>query len=133
MPKKDRPRNPTLQLLLKKSEALVNENTALWVPFARERVKSLALLLEITRLLDKHTFNIEIEELSISEKEAGVPIIEIDGYFRSERGLGYHHADWEEPKKRLTESPLLEFVEMPTSTSAAERGVRFNLKMKKRT
>lgn len=132
LPKKDRARIIPLPALSRKIEDLVKEKTSLWAPFGQERTKPLEVLLEVTQTFDKKQFSLDIDELTLSEKETGNPIIELEGYFRSEKGLGYHHKEWAELEERLKESSLLTFVEPPSPIPAAEKGIKFSVKLQKK-
>ena len=132
LPKKDKLPAAKLKAVLTRSEKLLKEKKALWARFSQERAKPLELLLEITNLLDKRLFAIDIDELSISEKESGSMELFVDGYFKSDRG---NFKDWEEPKKRIKESSILELVDEPLASPAAEKekGLQFKLHLKKRS
>lgn len=130
--RKERNRKISLPALTRKIEDLVKEKTSLWAPFGQERTKPLEALLEVTQTFDKKQFSLDIEELSLSEKETGNPIIELEGYFRSEKGLGYHHKEWAELEERLKEVSLLAFVEPPSPIPAAEKGIKFSVKLQKK-
>lgn len=132
LPQKERGRTLTLPALTRKIEDIVKEKNTLWAPFGQERTKPLEILLEVTQTFDKKQFSLDIEELTLSEKETGNPLIELEGYFRSEKGLGYHHKEWAELEERIKESPLLTFVEPPSPIPAAEKGIKFSVKLQKK-
>jgi hypothetical protein len=122
----------SLQTLTRKVEDIVKEKNTLWAPFGQERVKPLEMLLEVTQTFDKNQFKIDVEELLLNEKETGNPVIELDGYFKSDLGLGYNHKEWQQLEDRVQESPLLSFVEPPATISAAEKGIKFNVKLQRK-
>ncbi len=132
LPKEERARVKRLPILIQKTEEIVKEKHSLWSPFSLERIKPLELLLEVTRTFDKTQYSLDVEELTISEKEGGNPVIEIEGYFRSDKGLGYHHTEWVQLEERIKESPLLALMEPPSSTPAAEKGLKFSVKLHKK-
>lgn len=132
LPRKERSRKIPLPALTRKVEDLVKEKNSLWAPFGQERTKPLEALLEVTQTFDKKQFSLDIEELTLSEKETGNPIIELEGYFRSEKGLGYHHKEWAELEERIKEASLLAFVEPPSPIPAAEKGIKFSVKLQKK-
>lgn len=132
LPTKERSKKTTLKALSKKIEDVIKEKQTLWAPFNQERTKPLEILLELTKTFNKKQYLLEIEDLSLSEKNGSNPIIELDGYFRSEKGLGSHHKEWAELEERIKESPLLSFVEPPSPIPAAEKGIKFNVKLEKK-
>jgi type IV pilus assembly protein PilM len=132
LPRKDQKQSPKLPAVLKKAEELLKEKTALWSPFGQERIKPLEILLEVTQTFDKNQFKLDVDEFILTEKEAGNPIIELEGFFKSDKGLGYHHAEWEQLVDHIKESPLLTFVEPPSTIPAAEKGLKFSVKLQKK-
>lgn len=130
--RKDQKSPLKLPAALKKAEELLKEKTTLWSPFGQERIKPLEILLEATQTFDKNQFKLDVEEFILTEKEAGNPIIELEGFFKSDKGLGYHHAEWEQLVEQIKESPLLTFVEPPSTIPAAEKGLKFSVKLQKK-
>ncbi|MBM3886985.1 hypothetical protein FJ364_03565 [Candidatus Dependentiae bacterium] len=133
LPRNERSKNIPLQGLFRKAENLVKEKNTLWAPFGQERIRPLELLLEVTQMFDKNQFKLDIEEFILSEKEPGNPVIEVEGYFKSDLGLGYHHKEWQQLEERIKESPLLSLVEPPTTIPAAEKGIKFDVKLQKKS
>ncbi len=133
LPQKDRAKAIPLQTVFRKVEDVIKEKTTLWAPFSQERTKPLEVLLEVTQTFDKQQFKLDVEEFILSEKEPGNPIVELEGYFKSEKGLGFHHKEWAEIEDRIKESPLLTFVEPPSAIPAAERGIKFSVKLQKKS
>lgn len=133
LPQKDQLKKIPLQALFRKVEDVVKEKNTLWAPFGQERTKPLEVLLEVTQTFDKKQFTLDIEEFTLTEKDTGNPVVELEGYFKSEKGLGFHHKEWAELEERIKESPLLSFVEPPSPIPAAERGIKFSVKLQKKS
>jgi type IV pilus assembly protein PilM len=133
LPRKDRARTITLQALFRKIEDLVKEKKSLWEPFGQTRIKPLELLLEVTQTFDKNQFKLDIEEFNLSEKEPGNPVIELEGYFKSDLGMGSNFKEWMQLEERIKESPLLTLVEPPSTIPAAEKGIKFEVKLQKKS
>lgn len=133
IPKKDQPKKATLLSLSKKAEQLIKEKRELWSSFAQERIQYLDILLELTNILDVNQFNIDVDEISISEKESGKPDIQISGYFKAKKGMGEHFTEWIEVQKQFENSPLLMPAELISPAPAGpDKGVRFSIRLKKR-
>ena len=131
--RKDRARTMSLQALFRKIEDLVKEKKSLWEPFGQARIKPLELLLEVTQTFDKKQFKLDVEEFNLSEKEPGNPIIELSGYFKSDLGMGSNFREWMQLEDRIKESPLLTLVEPPSTIPAAEKGIKFDVKLQKKS
>lgn len=133
IPKKDQPKKATLLSLSKKAEQLIKEKRELWSSFAQERIQYLDILLELTNILDVNQFNIDVDEIGISEKESGKPDIQISGYFKAKKGMGEHFTEWIEVQKQFENSPLLMPAELISPAPAGpDKGVRFSIRLKKR-
>lgn len=129
------PKNKTvgaLKSLLKISNERLDMKRGAIAPLVLGAVCPLPFLLEITRLFDKRQFSITIDEIVFSERARGDFVLKVEGCFKSDRGFGNNWKDWEEPKKRLRESEILELIAEPVATPAQEGGVRFSVLMQKK-
>lgn len=90
------------------------------------------ILLELTSIMDNRRFALNVEEIAFNEKDPGNPTVDIEGYFQSPRGTGFHLTDFFELEKRFNNSALLTPAEQITAIPAADKGVRFSIKLKKK-
>ncbi len=132
IPRRQRPKVLRFNPLITKAEKMVKEKEEVWAPFAHQRIRALEVLLELTSIMDKQRFTLDVEEISINQKTPGDPIIEIEGYFKSKEGTGSHFKDFIEFQKRFNESTLLATAEQISGIPAAEKGVQFSIKLKKK-
>lgn len=132
LPLKDRPKVKTLPTLVKKAEQQLKDKEELWSAFNKESLNTLQMLLDLSNIMDKRRYSFSIDTVSISEKDPGHPLIEIEGYFVSPRGTGFHMTDFYELEKRFSSSTLLTPAEPINPIPAADKGVRFEIKLKKK-
>jgi Tfp pilus assembly PilM family ATPase len=130
--KKDKPKIVTLKNVVAKAEKLLKEKHELWTSFGEQRTKPLDILQDITKTMDKRRYDIDIEDFSITEKKPGNPIVEVSGYFKSDKGIGFHHRDWAELDDRFKESLYLTKAEPSSAASVQEKGLKFTVKLKKK-
>ena len=122
----------TLIPLLKDAEYQVSIKEEAWAPFSQENLKSLEILLDLTKTIDKRLFNVSIEKISL-EIEEGIPTAEVSGIFRSSAGEGKHYTDF---------GNFVKFFELNSKTLSLKEkdedlvppqdggGVRFMFKLK---
>ena len=129
------PKNsPTLKktnfkTVLKETEKFVNEKTEIWAPLARQKVKPLEILQELTRIIDKRRFDVTIEQISIEDIENDSIKIEVDGFFKSKTGTKHFEA-FRELEKRFDESGTLKLIEEIDARPSEDEGIKFNVKLK---
>ncbi len=131
--KKERPKRPKLKTLVRKVDNKLKEQKDLFAPFAQERKGPLEILFDMTSIIDKKRFNIDVETLEVTEKEPGRLIVEVEGYYQSTRGVGSHRTDFlNDVKPRFESSALLKLTEDIDLIGAEEMGVRFTAKLQER-
>ncbi len=129
------PKNsPTLKktnfrTVLKETEKFVNEKTEMWAPLARQKVKPLEILQELTRIIDKRRFEVTIEQISIEDIENDSVKVEVDGFFKSKTGTKHFEA-FRELEKRFDESGTLKLIEEIDARPSEDEGIKFNVKLK---
>lgn len=132
LPKEKQNKKMTLAIMVKEAEKVLNEKSELWASFsASHRMNPLAILLEITTILEKHLNEVTIVEVNMNNKEKGEIHVSIDGFFKSKRGSGSHFNDWAPLELKIKESPSFTLLEDPINTAPAEeKGIRFPVKLK---
>jgi len=121
------PKKPTLASIVREGEKAVKEKSEIWEPFGKKGMRPLELWLEITRIVDKKQFDVNITALSLSTKDKDGHIhIEVDGIFKSK--TGNHFGDFSALLNRFKESPTLKYIELDDSV-APEGGVNFSVKL----
>ena len=121
----------TFRNLLGKAETLVNEKLELWAPFEKRRMRPLEIMQELTNIIDKRRFDVNINQVSITEED-GSPKIEVDGFFRSKTGSD-HFRYFDELEKRFYNSKVLALwdeKEEIDSRMVEDKGIRFTVKLK---
>lgn len=131
-PKDKLPKRPTLQNLVKESGKLLQESNALWAPFTKNRLNPLEMLEEVTNIIDKKKFpNVTITSVSIAPNKEGIPLVKIEGYFKTPPGQELWK-NFIEYKKKFEESPLFILIEDIDESPPEERGIPFTAKLKPR-
>ncbi|MFH1831919.1 MAG: pilus assembly protein PilM [bacterium] len=132
IPRAQRPKTKSLAAVIAQAEKILKEKQEVCAPFAQERVRCLDILFELTSIMDKKRFDIDISEIAIDEKIAGKPEVTVDGFLKSREGAEHFKAFFEF-KKRFDDSRLLVRDDKEEEVhSAAEKGVQFTLKLTKK-
>ena len=125
--------------MVNKVKKILKDKEELWAPFEKQRLRPLEIMLELTNIMDKELFNIEIENLSITERSSyhddvgsSNILIDINGFFMSKRGTGYHFREFRELEQRFEQSTLLMLAEPISPISVPEKGIEFNIRLKKK-
>ncbi len=146
-PKNQFPKNPTLANVVRDGERIVRDKLTIWAPFAQQRMRPLSLWFEVTRIINKKQFDVTIKEVVFTTQakgwerergtgtkpDAGIPKVEIDGFFSSK--TGNHFVDFATLESRFKDSALLRVCEPETQhleATTAEGGVNFEVRMKAR-
>lgn len=138
IPPKDQPKGFKLTQITKKAEEFIKEQSQIWAPFEKNEVEPLEILLELTSIMDKKLFTIECNTVSIAEQAGSNQegkkeiIIEVSGYFKSNKGIGSHFGDFQELVKRFEASSFFEPAEQLVGRFAEERGVQFTFRLRKK-
>jgi type IV pilus assembly protein PilM len=138
IPPKDQPKGFKLNQITKKAEEFIKEQSQIWAPFEKNEVEPLEILLELTSIMDKNLFTIECNTVSITEQAGSDQegkkeiIIEVSGYFKSNKGIGLNFGDFQELVKRFEASSFFEPTEPLVGRPAEERGVQFTFHLKKK-
>ncbi len=122
-----------LHSIVSKAERLLKEKQSSWAPFTTERIQPLDVLFELTMIMDKRQFNVDLEECVVTPRDAENILVEIVGFFASEKGGGKHYQDWGLLERRFAESKIFSLVSDPVMTSVEARGIRFAIRLQKRT
>jgi len=131
--RKNRPKSRKLRPVLARAKKLLKQKKDLWSSFAKERLRPLEVMLELTTIMDKKLFNLDIEEMEIKQaRDTGELVVSIDGYFSSKLGAGHHFQEFEELQERFEKSPVLVPSESISPRSAAERGIQFSINLKRK-
>lgn len=135
LPKEKQNKKLLLAAMVKEAEKVLNEKSELWASFSSShRMNPLAILLEITTILEKHLSEVTIVEVNMNNKEKGEVRVSIDGFFKSKRGSGSHFNDWAPLELKFRESQFFTLLEDPINTAPAEeKGIRFPIKLKIKT
>jgi type IV pilus assembly protein PilM len=120
-----------LKRVLKDAEALVGEKEDMWAPFAQQRLRPLEIMHELTRIIDKKSFDVTVDEVIINTDEDGVPRVELTGFFRSKTGIDHFH-HFGVFQKSFDEAKTLVLTEEIDPTLADDRGVKFTAKLKQK-
>jgi len=122
-----------LKALFRDASREVRDRQEAWQPFFQENLQPLEILKDLTQTMDKRSFNIKVQKISIVLDKMGAPVIDVDGQFASQPGR--HFADFgnfttffEQHSKTLafSEQPDLRFLEGGTGVEFT-----FMLKVKK--
>ena len=122
-----------LNLLVKDAQKLIGDKNEMWAPFSQQRLRPLSLLQELTRIIDKHLFDVTVQEVAITTDENGIPLVEITGIFRSKTGVE-HFRHFSVLEKNFDESKTLALTEeIDPSPLADDAGIQFTAKLKQKS
>jgi len=86
-----------LRALFRDAKREVDERKEAWQPFLQENLQPLEILKDLTQTMDKRTFNITIEQITLSLDDKGSPLVDLTGQFAGQPGR--HFGDFGEFKK----------------------------------
>lgn len=118
-----RTRTTTLKRAQQIAETALTTKEEIWASLNKEGVKPLEVLYELTKLIDKKRFDINIESADLSTED-GPLTAQISGVFRSKSGSDHftHFADFE---KRFSDSKILA-LETLSESLTDDGSVRFS-------
>ena len=119
----------TLKALLKEAKRIIDEKEEMWAPFSQQRLRPHAILLELTRIIDKRLFDVTVQEVIINTDEEGVARVEVTGVFQSKTGIE-HFKHFSVLEKSFEESRTLTLTEEIDPTLADDKGVKFTARLK---
>ena len=134
MPKDIRlPAQINLRALAQKAETILTEKLEMWKAFEKTGLRPLEILQELTNIIDKRRFDVNVDDVAISEQD-GIPKIEVEGFFKSKTGSD-HFRYFAELEKRFDESRFLQRwdeKEEIDSRLVEDKGIKFTAKLKPR-
>ncbi|MBT4594910.1 pilus assembly protein PilM [bacterium] len=119
----------TFKRLVQKLEEAVEEKKASWNAFGPRTLHPLEIMTELTSLVDKRLFDVQINEVRITPDDDGTPSATVDGIFKSKTDA--HFTDFAVIERHLGESKKLiisgAIESSPTDDSS---GVKFSARFK---
>ncbi len=123
----------TLKNLVKIVSDSLAEKQQSWNTFVPHSIKPLDAMIELTRMIDKHRFDITVEKVIIAKNELDQsPRITLDGLFKSK--TDHHFGDFDSLEKRWrNEFKALAIVGgIENEVASDAQGVKFSAKMRLR-
>jgi Tfp pilus assembly PilM family ATPase len=138
------PKNKPLTIVVREADKIVKEKLDIFGAFAQQRMRPLAMWLDLTRIIDKRQFDVSVKELLFTteekswerekeggtKKDAGLPKAEVEGIFKSKSGN--HYTDFAALENRFRESTSLKVVDPIDMPPAPDSGVNFVIRMKQK-
>jgi type IV pilus assembly protein PilM len=128
-PKDKFPKVPTLERVIREGKRFVQDKSDLWAPFTQARMNPLENWLQLTIIINKKQFDVQVKEFSISTKDDGKQKLEVEGIFKSK--TGEHFVDWGGLLARFRDARSFKVVDFDEK-SAPDGGVNFSISMTQR-
>lgn len=121
-----------LPSLIKDASRLVTQRKEAWAPFMQENLKPLEILQDLTKTIDRRSFNVKIEKIVLKADEQGLPTATVSGVFVSRPGA--HFTDHLKFVHYLNQQSRFFTSEGDGDPVELEegKGVRFTLNLKSR-
>jgi Tfp pilus assembly PilM family ATPase len=127
-PREKFPKGARLAKIIRDGERIIKDKQAVWAAFSQKRMKTLEILLELTRLTNKKQFDITVRSLSLSNKDEGITKVEFEGIFKSKTEA--HFQDFNRVEAFFKESLLLKVIDTIDATPIPDGGVNFTVKFR---
>lgn len=121
-------RKKRLSSLMKDATREIEQYQEAWAPFLQENLKPLEILQDLTQIIDRRTFNIAVEKITVAGDEHGVPLVELSGIFRSRPGESF--ADYQKFLMFFEQNSKLLAIKEHDEDLAEDGGVKFILNLK---
>lgn len=125
------PKQITLRTLSQKAETILADKKEMWTPFEKTGINPLLILQELTNIIDKRRFDVNVEDIAISE-ENGSTRVDVEGFFKSKTGSD-HFRYFAELEKRFMDSKILKLwdeKEEVDSRFMEDKGIKFFVKLR---
>ncbi|MBU4269568.1 pilus assembly protein PilM, partial [Candidatus Dependentiae bacterium] len=103
-------KNLPFKQLISRSEKILNEKLEIWGPFENQKLKTLLILEELTKIIDKKKFDVTIDSVKIYEDEE-IAKVDVEGLFKAKTGSTENWQYFPELENAFKMSEYLEFCD----------------------
>ncbi len=103
-------KNLPFKQLISRSEKILNEKLEIWGPFENQKLKTLLILEELTKIIDKKKFDVTIDSVKIYEDEE-IAKVDVEGLFKAKTDSSENWKYFPELENAFKMSEYLEFCD----------------------